>query len=283
MKKTILIAGAAGFIGSYLIEGLLDNNFKVIILKRSFDDISRIKKFENSYKHYDSDKVDLKIIFEQNKVDFVINLVTNFGRSNASRPSDLVEANILYGLKLIEASVAGGVKCFFSVDSSLDPEVSFYAYSKRVFREIIEKYFSNKIKIMNLRLEHVFGENDDLFKFIPMAVSKLKKNEPLDMSLGEQKIDLIYVRDCIDAFIFLIRNADKYKSQFNFFEIGTGKAISLKKFILMIKDEIGSKSEINFGVMPYREHEQMYSVADTATMKGWKAKHSIEDAIKHLV
>lgn len=282
-RKTVLVAGATGFIGSYLIERLVHDDYDVIVLKRSFDDVSRIERFGDKYKHYNSDKVDFKIIFTENKIDCVINLVTNFGRSSGSQPSDLVETNILYGLRLVEAAIAGGTDCFFNVDSALDPDVSLYAYSKRVFRDILEKYFVEKIKIMNLRLEHVYGENDDLYKFIPMAISKLKKNETLDMSLGEQQIDLIYVRDCVDAFLFLLEKADKIKQRINFFEIGTGQPVVLKDFILMIKDELKSKSIINFGAVPYRDHEQMYSKADLSTMMGWKPKYTTRETIKYLV
>lgn len=283
MGKTILIAGATGFIGSHLIQPFLKNDFKVIVLKRSFDDTERIKNFLSLVKIFDIDKTDLVTVFNEQKIDIVINLVTNFGRGTANKPSDIVEANILYGLNLIEASVAGKAQCFFNVDSALNPDINLYAYTKRIFREIIQKHFSNQIMIMNLRLEQVYGENDDLFKFIPMAVAKLKKNETLDMTAGEQKLDLIHLQDCVSAFVFLVKNIDNYYGNFNYFEIGTGKTILLKEFIKKIKRKLKSTSKINFGAIEYRADEQMFSVADLSTMRGWKSEYSFDKGIDQLI
>ena len=281
-EKKILIAGATGFIGSHLTHEFLKNGFKVIILKRSFDDTARIKDDLTAVKVYDTDKIELASVFNEQKIDIVINLVTNFGRGAANKPSDIVETNIQYSLKLIEAAVNGKAQCFFNVDSALNPEINLYAYTKRAFREIIRKYFAEQIKIMNLRLEQVYGENDDLFKFIPMAVAKLKKNEALDMTVGEQKLDLIYINDCVSALVFLVKNVDKYSDRFNFFEIGTGKTILLKDFIQKIKEKLDSKSRINFGAIEYRAEEQMFSKANLSAMKGWQAKYSFEEGIEQL-
>jgi len=281
--KTILMAGATGFIGSHLIGEFLENNFGVVILKRSFDNTVRIKDYLSDIKTYDTDKTDLAAVFSEQKIDIVINLVTNFGRGAANKPSEITEANILYGLKLIEAATAGGAQCFFNVDSALKPEVNLYAYTKRAFREIIGKYFSDQIKIMNLKLEQVYGENDDLFKFIPMTVSKFKKNEPLDMTAGEQKLDLVYINDCVSAFVFLVQNADKYAGKFNSFEIGSGKTILLKEFIQKIKEKLGSKSAINFGAIKYRPDEQMYSKANLSSIEGWQPKYGFDQGIDQLI
>lgn len=283
MGKTILIAGATGFIGSHLIQPFLKNDFKVIVLKRSFDDTTRIKNSLTNIKAYDTDKADLTTVFKEQKIDIVINLVTNFGRGDSSNASDIVETNILYGLKLIEASEASGVQCFFNIDSALNPDINLYAYTKRIFREIIQKNFSNQIKIMNLRLEQVYGEGDDLFKFIPMAVAKLKENNPLDMTAGEQKLDLIYLNDCVDAFVFLAKNVDNYSDKFNYFEIGTGKTILLKEFIQKVKNKLKSTSMINFGAIEYRTEEQMFSKADISKMKGWQPKYSFDKGIDRLI
>lgn len=102
MKK-ILIAGATGFIGSHLVKKLIQNNFGLIILKRSYDKTDRIKKYLNRVEIYDIDKEGIEKAFKENKIDMVINLVTNYGRDKQVLVSDIVESNILFGLKLIEA------------------------------------------------------------------------------------------------------------------------------------------------------------------------------------
>lgn len=278
-----MLAGATGFIGSHLVAAMLEKDFNIVVLKRSTDSFGKIDQYKERIKFYNADTQGFNQPFVDNKVDFVINLVTNFGRSKDNNPSDIADANIVYGLKLAESSIAAGVKYFFNVDSALDPKVNLYAYTKRVFREILEKYLSDKIVIMNLKLEHVYGENDALFKFIPMVVDKMKKNETVEMSRGEQQLDFVYIKDCVDAFIYLIENADKYQKQFNFFEIGSGETVPLKFFVEEIKRKTKSKSEIIFGAVAYRPDEQMYSKADLSKIRGWKPKYSLDFGIDQII
>lgn len=282
MKK-ILIAGATGFIGSHLVKKLIQNNFELIILKRSYDKTDRIEKYLNSFKIYDIDKEGIERAFKENKVDMVINLVTNYGRDEQVLVSEIAETNILFGLKLIETAIKGHAKIYFNIDSSLKPEVNLYAYTKKVLKEIIKKYLADKIKIINLQLEYVYGENDDLSKFIPFAIEKLRNNEELKMSKGEQELDFIYVRDCVGAIAHIIKNADKYEKGYEEFEIGTGKTTSLKNFVEAIKKELHSKSKIDFGGIPYRENEQMYSKADIKKLQPWQPKYSMDEAIKKII
>lgn len=284
MIKTVLISGVTGFIGSHLLESLLsEKKFKIVILKRSFSNKKRINRFLRKVKVYNIDKCGIDLPFRENKIDLVINLVTNYGRGNGVKPSDIFETNVIFSLKLIEEAVNAKVKYFFNTDSALAPEINLYAYSKKVFKYLIQNYFADKINIFNLRLEYVYGENDDLSKFIPMAVAKLKNNEELNMTKGEQKLDFIYVKDCVEAITYLIKNSDSYKNNFEEFQIGTGQTKTLKEFIQIIKRELKSKSIINYGAIPYRAYEQMYSKADISKLGGWQPKYRLKDSIRSLL
>lgn len=287
MKKeninNILIVGATGFIGSHLLRLLLKQNYNIIILKRSFDATERIIDLLNKVKVYDIDLVGLELPFSENKIDLVINLVTDFGKKEDSKPSEVVDTNIVFALKLLENSKNGAVKHYFTMDSALSPDVSLYAYTKKVLKQILQNYSKQKINIFNLRLEHVYGGNDDLFKFVPFAISKMKKNETLNMTKGKQELDLIFIDDCVDAIIYIIQNIGKYGSNFNDLQIGTGKTIFLRDFIELIKEALKSDSIINYGAVPYRKNEQMFSQADISTLKGWKPKHTVKETVKILI
>ncbi len=283
MIKNILVVGAAGFIGSNLSRKLVDAGYRVIVLKRSADNISRLKEIEDRLEFYNSDKIDLSSIFSKNKIDLAINLATNFGRAKDTPASAIIDTNILFAIRLAEAAVESDVKCLFNIDSSLDPSVNLYAYTKKVTKQLLKDYFSEKLKIFNLRLEYVYGPNDDLNKLIPMAVDKLKKNQPLEISKAEQELDFLNIEDCTDAFLYVIKNCDAFKNSFNDLQIGSGRTTSLKDLILLIKEVAGSDSVIKFGAVPYRKHEQMYSRADLQTMRDWRPKVSLKDGVKQLI
>jgi len=80
MNKTILITGATGFLGSHITWTLFNEGFNIIILKRSFSDIWRIREIIDKIRYYDIDKVELEIPFKENEIDCIIHTATNYGR-----------------------------------------------------------------------------------------------------------------------------------------------------------------------------------------------------------
>lgn len=62
----ILLTGANGFIGSKILETLVSLNYDIVIIKRSFSDIYRIKNLLTKVKSYDVDKTNLEWVFKEN-------------------------------------------------------------------------------------------------------------------------------------------------------------------------------------------------------------------------
>lgn len=279
-KKTILIAGASGFIGSHLLEELLSLDYEIIALvKGSLHDFRRLDPFISRIQVYDIETVDVGVPFSENNVDMVINLVTNYGRVKNTLLHEIIDTNVVFALKLAEKSVVNRVPFYFNIDSSLDPNVNLYSYSKSVCRNILENEFAkkNKIKVFNLKLANTYGENDDLSKFLPMAIHKLKNNEDIYMTKGEQKLDLVYVKDCVSAMSYIISNRKRYLENVENFEIGTGKAATLKSFIETVRRRLGSKSEVHYGAIDYRANDLMFFESDISKIDGWKPKYDVNN------
>ena len=86
MSKTILLTGATGFLGSHLIKKILEFDYKVIVLKRSYSNIDRIKTLLKVYnvKSYNVDLCDIEDIFKENHIDIIIHCATEYGRTENS-------------------------------------------------------------------------------------------------------------------------------------------------------------------------------------------------------
>ena len=69
MNETVLVTGGTGFIGSHVIEHLLDNGYRVVLLKRSFSETWRIKEFQDRITCYNIDEVELDKIFEKESIN----------------------------------------------------------------------------------------------------------------------------------------------------------------------------------------------------------------------
>lgn len=80
---TILLTAATGFLGSHLLEALLNCGYEIVILKRSFSDTWRITHLLDRVKAYDVDKVPVAKIMQQNTVSIVVHVC---GYSHSSSP-----------------------------------------------------------------------------------------------------------------------------------------------------------------------------------------------------
>ena len=68
-------------VGSHLLNYLVRNKYKIVILKRSTSDISKIKKSVKQISAYDIDKQKIEVAFQQHKIDVVMHLATSYGKN----------------------------------------------------------------------------------------------------------------------------------------------------------------------------------------------------------
>jgi CDP-paratose synthetase len=290
MKETVLLTGATGFLGSYLAKRLLCEGYKVIILKRSFSDIWRIKDILNDLIYYNIDEFSIEQPFkEHKKIDIVIHTATCYGR-NSENVSKIVETNLLFPLRLIENAVLFNTDTFFNTDTLQYKYLNTYTLSKKQFVEWI-KIFSKKIQIVNLKIEHMYGPKDDKSKFVTWLISEFLNNRcEIKLTKGEQKRDFIYIDDVVNAYIKILENREKLSS-YEEFDVGTGKQIKIKDFVILTKQTVSSilnrevKTRLNFGALPYREGEFMEIKENIKPLLdlGWHPEVELEEGIKRTI
>ena len=157
--ETILLTGGTGFLGSNLLKHLVEKNYNVILLKRSFANIFRIREYLNKISFYDSDLVSLETIFSENNIDKIVHCATNYGRID-NEPLQIVEANLLLPLRLLELGKNHQTCCFINTDTILNKKINYYSLSKKQFKEWLSAYKKDLICI-NVALEHFYGPGDD--------------------------------------------------------------------------------------------------------------------------
>jgi len=122
-------------------------------------------------------------------------------------------------------------------------------------------------------LEHFYGSNDDPTKFVSFIVKQLLDDvDNINLTLGEQKRDFIYIDDIVSAFILILDNCASLESGYLDYEIGTGVTITIRDFVELTKQIVGNThTQLNFGAIPYRKNEAMETVVNTATIRalGW--------------
>jgi nucleoside-diphosphate-sugar epimerase len=285
---TILIAGSTGFLGSYLLKSFIKSGYEVIVLKRSNSNTYRINDYLNLITLYDIDKTELSNIFENHRIDIVVNTVTNYGRID-NKISSIINTNLVFALKLLEESVNNNVKTFINTDTLLERNLNAYSLSKAQLVDWM-KFLSNKnTKMINIKIEHMYGPKDDENKLIYWLINQLKQNvKNIDLTSGVQKRDFIYIDDIVNAYEIIIKNIHSFPN-YEEFELGSGNSIKVKKFVKQLVKELkinqNITTKLNFGAIDYRNSENMNMKVNINKLKelGWKSKVSIEEGIKEIV
>jgi nucleoside-diphosphate-sugar epimerase len=198
---------------------------------------------------------------------------------------------LLLPIKLFSLADKFKVDLFINIDSFFNnPKYNYcylseYTLSKKNVLEwlrIIKR--ESHLKFINMKLFHVYGPFDSPDKFVTKLLLSLKANQfSIDFTKGEQKRDFIYINDVVNAFKTVLNNYAHLDSSYSQFEVGTGKATTLKKFIKVAKKITQGNSILNFGKLKYRNNEIMYSKANLKELNnlGWNPIFSLEDGIRN--
>lgn len=264
-NKTILISGAAGFIGFHL-SMLLSKNFKVIGIdnfiknydvKLKKDRLKILKKRKNFlFINCDiSNYLQLKSILRIHKPTTVINLAAVPGvRNSIKNPKIYLRNNVIGFFNIYTLSLKYNAKLFIYGSSSsvygntaekTDYPISFYAATKKV-NEIFAHSFSNfsKMKTVGLRFFTVYGPWGRPDMAIYKFVDKIYKNQTIKLyNYGRHSRDFSYIDDVVKSISLIIKNTNKLKI-YNIFDIGKGKIDKLEDLLKILTQKINKKIKI---------------------------------------
>ncbi len=288
MYKSILLTGATGFLGSNLLESFIDQNYRVVVLKRRNSKLGRIEHLLAKVQVVDIDYTNLDFVFQEFFPDIVVHTACSYGR-NGESASEIVKANLLFGIEILEKSITWQVKTFINTDTVLPNNLNIYSKSKSYFRDWLE-FQASKIQVVNIRLEHIYGVNDDSNKFIPWLIDQMmNSNDPIKLTSGIQKRDFIYITDVVDAFNVILNS--KFKNYWNVFDVATNNFIDVKELVYLLVEKIELKfglkvrEKLWFDVISYRDGEVMIpEINNSKLLKlGWKPKVVIREGLDKIL
>lgn len=201
----------------------------------------------------------------------------------------------MFGLRLLDAAVLFKTDTFINTDTFFNTEIlsqnylNSYTLSKKQFVEWLRQQ-SNKIQVINLKLQHMYGPMDDKAKFVPWVVNQFRQQvNEVKLTRGEQLRDFIYIDDVVSAYLIALKKTAQLQC-FNEFDVGTGKMISVRTFVESLKlayeKQYGAcEIKLNFGALPYRIGEMMsVEVNNSKTIQlGWSTRTSLADGVMKII
>lgn len=265
----IVVTGASGFIGKHLCKRLLVEGVDFVCLirpksPRSFFDESQIPVIQ-----IEEGGPSLPDLFRREKAVGVVHLASHFVAEHQERDVDsLVLSNVLFGTQVLDASVKAGIKWFLNTgtfwqhyNGSVYDPVNLYAATKQALEDI-GRYYANAhgLRLCTLKLCDTYGPNDTRNKIFNLWEKIAKSGERLDMSPGNQMIDIVHVDRVVDSYVKLIKalqtdnllqeNCDSYY-------VSSNRKITLRALAQEYERTNQVKLNINWGGRDYRSREVM--------------------------
>ena len=322
MKKTILITGGAGFIGSHVVRLFVTNYPDYLIVNA--DKLTYAGNLENlsdvdSTKNYLFEKTDIvnksqvTDLFRKYNFDGVIHLAaeSHVDRS-ITGPDEFVFTNIVGTVNLLNASLANwqasftgklfyhistdevygslGDKGLFTEETSYDPQ-SPYSASKAGSDHMVRAYHNTfKMPVVVSNCSNNYGPNQFPEKLIPLAINNIKNNKPVPVyGKGENIRDWLYVEDHASA-IDLIFHKGRPGETYNIGGINEWKNIDLIYLLCKIMDKkLGRKEGTSAGLITFVRdrpgHDLRYAIDSSKISRelGWSPSLKFEQGLEKTV
>jgi nucleoside-diphosphate-sugar epimerase len=291
----ILITGATGFIGSHLIKLLQDEKHNLFCTLLPNEKNPYGDEFVKSIIIHPGNIETIVSFLSINEIDGIIHLASFVvsGEHKSHDIGSLLNANVIFGTAILEAASLARVKWFINTgtywqfyNNETYCPVNLYAASKQAFMDIAKHYwFSGKIKFCTLMLYDTYGPNDPRPKIFNLWQKIARTGETLDMSPGEQLIDVSHVYDVAGAFALLanhLKNNNPEVTNGDTFAVKAENRYSLKELACIFEKLTNKKLNINWGGRPYREREIFIPWNNAKVVPEWRPLVSVFEGIKQL-
>lgn len=309
---TVLVTGAAGFIGSYVCKALYARGEDVIGLDNYNDYYDpqlkrdRVKAVCPDVEIFEIDLTDrekINALFASKKPSQVIHLAAQAGvRYSITNPNVYADSNLTGFTNMLEAcrhhavkhlvyasssSVYGGnAKPPFSEDQSVNQPLSFYAATKAA-NELMAHTYSHlyQLPCTGLRFFTVYGAwgRPDM---APLLFSRaVLAGRSIDVfNYGKMRRDFTHVDDIVAGVLGALSVPSQEKAPHRIFNLGNHTPVELEQFIAVIENAAGHKVEKNYKEM--QAGDMVETMADTSRAKaafGFEPRITIEQGLPEVV
>jgi UDP-glucose 4-epimerase len=297
----VLVTGGAGFIGSNIVDGLLEEGFNVFVVDNlSTGKENNLNKKAKFYKTDIRDKESLEKIFSEVKPEVVFHLAAQIDvRKSVADPAfdstvnvtgaiNVFESAVKYGTRRIVFSSTGGAlygepeKLPASENTEIAP-LAPYGVSKYCGEQYLN-YFKRLygIERVILRYANVYGPRQDPLGeagVIAIFTGKILQDEqPVIFGDGNQTRDYVYVKDIVNANLIAMSGKE------GIYNIGTGKEISVNELVKEFSSILNKEIKPVYA-SPRMGEVQHISLDETRAKKelGFTLKYTLSQGLEETI
>lgn len=307
----ILVTGGAGFIGSHLVNALLERGDRVVVLDNFDNFYDPALKRANVAPHIGKknytliegdlrDEASLEQCWSAGEVDAVVHLAAMPGvRPSVTNPVPFMDVNVTGMQKLIVSMLRNNCSHLVFGSSSavygsrsgekflesdhVDKPLSPYAASKTAGELLAySSHISTGLNALCLRFFTVYGPGQKDQVAIQKFMRMIDRDQPVTIyGDGSSRRDYVYVSDIVRG---IIASIDFKSPGYEIINLGRGETASLTDMVKMLESELKKTAKIHHE--PFQKGEMPYTHSDIEKARkllGYDPQISLQDGIRQLV
>jgi UDP-glucuronate 4-epimerase len=311
--ETIVVTGAAGFIGSHLAERLLERGDRVIGIDNFDPFYSRAQKEKNlaaarqhpAYRFFEADCTDPAQVMRalESPADAIVHLAAKAGvRPSIADPLGYTRANIVATQVMLEAARARNISRFvfgssssvygnnekvpFSEDDSVERPISPYAATKRACEIIAHSYHHlYGMGILSLRFFTVYGPRQRPDLAIRKFAEMMLRGEAIPFyGDGTSERDYTWIDDILQGVIAAIDRSRNVPGEFEIINLGESRTTSLERLVTLIAESIGTEPVLQrLPMQPGDVNRTFADISRARNLLGYQPGTPVEQGIPRFI
>jgi UDP-glucose 4-epimerase len=297
----VLVTGGAGFIGSHVVDRLVQEGHEVVVVDNLSTGKRRNLNRAARFFKLDIQSWRLERVFRNERPNLVMHLAAQMDvRKSVEDPIFDAQVNVLGMLNVLQQAIKHGVrKVVFSSsggaiygeqevypapESHVTRPLSPYGISKLCGEQYLSYYQRvSGLQIVSLRYANVYGPRQDPdgeAGVVAIFIQKLLNNEQAIVNgNGRQTRDFVYVEDVVEANLAVM--GQEIQGTYN---VGTGEETSINDLLRILVTHTSSTYKEVHG--PAKSGEQVRSVIDSAKLRqelSWEPRTELSEGLKRTV